>query len=172
MLPVGEHRVASGDATIEQVLETTQEKKISQEFIETIQMINVDILAQIAEVISKNLVQVVKASNMIVFKDRDMKLKIWARSDAKTIFSENDYAIASWVYNNGDLAGKGTKTLVASDFVFIPMVTQDGTVGVIALSADYALLLPQEKYFVAAMANFSAIAAERCMHIIDKSPGG
>jgi hypothetical protein len=45
-------------------------------------------------------------------------------------------------------------------------------VGVIALSADYALLLPQEKYFVSAMANFSAIAAERCTHIINKSLGG
>jgi two-component system sensor histidine kinase KdpD len=132
-------------------------------------MINVDILAQIAEVISKNLAKVVKAPNMIMFMDRDKKLKIWARSDAKLIFSENDYAIANWVYNNGDPAGRGTKTLVASDYMFIPMVTEDGTVGVIALAADYALLLPQEKYFVSAMANFSAIAAERCTHIINKS---
>jgi len=161
-----------GVPAIEQVLETTGEKRISQEFVETIQMINVDILAQIAEVISKNLAKVVKAPNMIMFMDRDKKLKIWARSDAKLIFSENDYAIANWVYNNGDLAGKGTKTLVASDYVFLPMVTEDGTVGVIALSADYALLLPQEKYFVSAMANFSAIAAERCTHIINKSLGG
>jgi len=90
----------------------------------------------------------------------------------KLIFSENDYAIANWVYNNGDPAGRGTKTLVASDFVFMPMTAEDRTVGVLALLTDYALLLPQEKYFISAMANFSAIAAERCTHIINKSQGG
>jgi two-component system sensor histidine kinase KdpD len=161
-----------GVPAIEQVLETTGEKKISQEFVETIHMINVDILAQIAEVISKNLAKVVKAPNMVIFMDRDGKLKIWARSDVKLIFSENDYAIANWVYNNGDPAGRGTKTLVASDFVFMPMTAEDRTVGVLALLTDYALLLPQEKYFISAMANFSAIAAERCTHIINKSQGG
>jgi two-component system sensor histidine kinase KdpD len=161
-----------GVPSIEQVLDTTGEQKISPEFVETIQMINVDILDQIAGVISRYLTKVVKAANMVIFMDRDGKLKIWARSDAKLIFSENDYAIANWVYNNNDLAGKGTKTLVASDFVFLPMVAEDRTVGVIALAADYALLLPQERYFVSAMASFSAIAAERCTHIINKSQGG
>jgi two-component system sensor histidine kinase KdpD len=154
--------------TIEQVLETSVDQKINHGFVETIQMINVDILEQIAGIISNYLMKVFRTSNMVIFKDRDGKLKIWARSDVKTNFSEKDYAIANWVYNNGELAGRGTKTLIASDFVFIPMVTEVGTVGVVAMKADYAILLPQEKYFLSAIANFSAIAAERCTHIINK----
>jgi two-component system sensor histidine kinase KdpD len=154
---------------IEQVFDTKPDIKIEEEFAETIQMINVDILEQIAQIISNYLTKILKVPNFVIFKDRDAKLKIWARSANQIYFSTNDYAIANWVYNNGDMAGKGTRTLTASDFVFIPMVTKEDTVGVIAMMTDYAFLLPQEKYFISAMANFSAIAVEKCTRIIDKS---
>jgi two-component system sensor histidine kinase KdpD len=155
--------------TIEQILETTAEHKISQEFAETIQMINVDILKEITGIISNYLTTVFKIPHMVIFMDLDAKLKIWARSDAGLAFTENDYAIAHWVYNNGEPAGKGTQTLVASEYVFLPMRTEAGTVGVIGLKADYSLLMPQEKYFISAITSLSAIAAERCTHIINKS---
>lgn len=155
--------------TIEQVLETTAEHKISQEFAETIRMINVDILKEITGIISNYLTTVFKIPHLVIFMDLDAKLKIWARSDAALAFTENDYAIAHWVYNNGEPAGKGTQTLVASEYVFLPMLTEVGTVGVIGLKTDYGLLMPQEKYFISAITNLSAIAAERCTHIINKS---
>lgn len=155
--------------TIEQVLETTAEHKISQEFAETIRMINVDILKEITGIISNYLTTVFKIPHLVIFMDLDAKLKIWARSDATLAFTENDYAIAHWVYNNGEPAGKGTQTLVASEYVFLPMLTEVGTVGVIGLKTDYGLLMPQEKYFISAITNLSAIAAERCTHIINKS---
>jgi two-component system sensor histidine kinase KdpD len=155
--------------TIEQVLDTTTQFKINQEFLETIQLINVDILGQISEIISNHLTKIFKTPNIIIFKDRDAKLKIWARSSKQINFPTNDYAITNWVYNNGDIAGRGTKTLNSSDYVFIPMVTKENTVGVIAIIADYALLLPQEKILLSAIANFSAIAAEKCTRIMNKN---
>jgi two-component system sensor histidine kinase KdpD len=154
--------------TIEQAMEASAEHKLSDEFAETIQMINVDILKEITSIISSYLTAVLKMPHLVIFMDRDQELKIWTRSDPALAFTENDYAIASWVYNNGEPAGKGTKTLVAAEYVFLPLRTEEGTVGVIGLKADFGLLMPQEKYILSAIANLSAIAAERCTHIINK----
>ena len=74
--------------------------------------------------------------------------------------------IANWVYEKGDPAGRGTRTLVSSEFVFLPMTTRNGTVGVIALNADYAQVLPQDKYFITAIADFAAISAEKCAKLM------
>jgi two-component system sensor histidine kinase KdpD len=152
---------------VEQILNNAGDN-INQDFFESVHLIIVDILENIAGIVSNYLTKVFKVPNLILFRDRDGKLKIWARSGEITNFIVNDYAIADWVFNNGDMAGKGTKTLVASDFIFIPMKTKDDTVGVIALMADYAWMLPQDKYFISAIANLAAIAAEKNTRIIKR----
>ncbi|MGD0566715.1 MAG: hypothetical protein ABSA34_05200, partial [Candidatus Goldiibacteriota bacterium] len=154
-----------GVPTIEQVMESTAENK-NPELVETIQLINIDIMEQVAGIISGYMSKVLKVPNMIIFKDRDKKIKVWARSDNTAVISKNDMGIANWVYEKGDIAGKGTMTLVSSEFVFLPMTTRNGTVGVIALKTDYALVLPQDKYFITAIADFAAISAEKCAKLM------
>jgi len=153
--------------TIEQVLDTSLESK-NQEIVETIQLINVDILESVAGIVSSYLSKVIKEPNMLIFKDRDGKIKVWARSTANTDLTQNDYAIANWVYEKGSAAGKGTRTLISSEFVFIPLSSKDITVGVIAIKTDYSTILPQDKYFITAIADFAAIAAEKCSRIMSK----
>jgi two-component system sensor histidine kinase KdpD len=150
-----------GVPTIEQVMESTGENR-NPELMETIQLINIDILEQVAGIISGYLSRVLKVQNMVIFKDRDKKIKVWARSDSTVSISGDDMGIASWVYEKGDPAGRGTRTLVSSEFVFLPMTTRNGIVGVIALKEDYAQVLPQDKYIITAIADFAAIAAEKC----------
>ncbi len=160
-----------GVPTIEQVLDTSMESR-NREMVETIQLINIDILEQIAGIISSYLAKAVKSLNMVIFKDMDGKIKIWARSEDALEIAQNDYAIASWVYEKGEPAGKGTRSLVASEFVFIPMNTKNSTVGVIALNTDYALMLPQDKYIITAITDFAAIAAEKCAKIMSQGKSG
>jgi two-component system sensor histidine kinase KdpD len=154
-----------GVPTIEQVMESTAENK-NPELMETIQLINIDIMEQVAGIISGYMLKVLKVPNMIIFKDRDKKIKVWARSDNTSTISKNDMGVANWVYEKGDIAGKGTMTLVSSEFVFLPMATRNGTVGVIALKTDYAQVLPQDKYFITAIADFAAISAEKCAKLM------
>jgi two-component system sensor histidine kinase KdpD len=154
-----------GVPTIEQVMESTAENR-NPELMETIQLINIDIMEQVAGIISGYMSKVLKAPNMIIFKDRDKKIKVWARSDNTAAISKNDMGIANWVYEKGDIAGRGTMTLVSSEFVFLPMTTRNGTVGVIALKTDYAQVLPQDKYFITAIADFAAISAEKCAKLM------
>jgi two-component system sensor histidine kinase KdpD len=123
-------------------------------------------MEQVAGIISGYMLKVLKVPNMIIFKDRDKKIKVWARSDNTSTISKNDMGVANWVYEKGDIAGKGTMTLVSSEFVFLPMATRNGTVGVIALKTDYAQVLPQDKYFITAIADFAAISAEKCAKLM------
>jgi two-component system sensor histidine kinase KdpD len=154
-----------GVPTIEQVMESTSENT-NPELRETIQLINIDILEQVAGIISGYLTKVLKVPNMIIFKDRDKKIKVWARSDDTVNISKNDMGVANWVYEKGDPAGRGTRTLVSSEFIFLPMMTRNGIVGVVALKTDYAQVLPQDKYFITAIADFAAIAAEKCAKLM------
>jgi two-component system sensor histidine kinase KdpD len=159
-----------GVPTIEQVMESAADNK-NAEFIETIQLINVDILEQVSGIISGYLTKVIKTPNMVIFKDRDGKVKVWARSMDSVNITLNDHAIANWVYEKGQEAGLGTGTLITSEFVFLPMLTKNGTVGVIALKTDYSMLLPQEKYFLTAIADFAAIASEKCAKMMKNEAG-
>ncbi len=154
-----------GVPTIEQVMDSTAENR-NPELAETIQLINIDIMEQVAGIISGYLSKVLKVPNMIIFKDRDKKVKVWARSEDDISISKNDMGVANWVYEKGDPAGRGTRTLVSSEFVFLPMETRNGIVGVIALKTDYAQVLPQDKYFITAIADFAAIAAEKCAKLM------
>jgi two-component system sensor histidine kinase KdpD len=153
--------------TIEQVLDTSLESK-NIEMVETIQLINVDILEQVSGIVSGYLTRVIKQPNMIIFRDRDGKIKVWARSAVDAALNQNDYAIANWVYEKGEPAGMGTRTLTSSEFVFVPMKTKNDTVGVIGIKSDYSLLLPQDKYFITAISDFAAIAAEKCARMMGK----
>src|ERR1035437_2199495 len=156
-----------GVPSIESVMESTVENKNS-EIIETIQLINVDILEQVAGIVSAYLSRVLKEPNMVIFKDRDNKLKVWAHSVESALMSQNDHAIANWVYEKGEPAGLGSRTLVASEYVFFPMTAKSGTTGVIAMKTDLSIMLPQDRYFITVIANFAAIAAEKCVKLMGK----
>lgn len=154
-----------GVPSIESVMESATDNQNS-ELKETIQLINVDILEQVAGIVSGYLSRVLKVPNMVIFKDRDNKLKVWAHSVESSAISQNDYAIGNWVYEKGEPAGLGTRTLVASEYVFFPMTAKSGTTGVIGLKTDFSAMLPQDKYFITAIANFAAISAEKCVKLM------
>ena len=156
-----------GVPSIESVMDSAADNK-NTAFVETIQLINVDILEQVAGIVSAYLSRVLKVANMVIFKDRDDKLKIWAHSGGAQSFSQNDRAIANWVYEKGEPAGFGTRTLVTSEYVFFPMTAKNTITGVIGLKADFSAMLPQDKYFITAIANFAAISAEKCVRLMGK----
>jgi two-component system, OmpR family, sensor histidine kinase KdpD len=70
---------------------------------------------------------------------------------------------AGWTWEHGSPAGKGTATLAESDWLFLPMRTGRGPVGVLGVQVDPAggLLAPEMGRLLDTLANQAAVALER-----------
>jgi K+-sensing histidine kinase KdpD len=58
-------------------------------------------------------------------------------------------------------AGAGTETLANVSLSFLPMRSQDTTIGVIGIRRNYQELLPDQRHLVGAIANLVSLAASR-----------
>jgi len=94
----------------------------------------------------------------ILIPDSKGNLQVKAeKTDYKnSTFDEKDLAVASWVYNNAQPAGKGTKTLSSEKWHFLPLKTKESTLGVISLRYDN--LTPEQNHLLESFANIFALA--------------
>jgi two-component system sensor histidine kinase KdpD len=74
-----------------------------------------------------------------------------------------DIAAAKWVWEHGTAAGRGADTLPGAKWLFLPMRTGRGTVGVVGLDSDKtgALLSPDQRRLFDALADQTSLAIER-----------
>jgi two-component system sensor histidine kinase KdpD len=79
------------------------------------------------------------------------------------MLEEADVAAAKWVWDHGTEAGRGSNTLPGAKWLFMPMRTGRGTVGVVGLDSDKpgALLSPDQRRLFDALADQAALAIER-----------
>ncbi|MBV9521899.1 MAG: sensor histidine kinase KdpD, partial [Alphaproteobacteria bacterium] len=77
--------------------------------------------------------------------------------------SEADLAAASWAWTNNRPAGRGADTLPGGQWLFLPLRTARGTVGVLGVARDapHALLTPDERRLLDALADQAGVAIER-----------
>ncbi|MGA2491182.1 MAG: DUF4118 domain-containing protein, partial [Anaerolineales bacterium] len=89
-------------------------------------------------------------------------LKVYALSSGLSI-SDNDQAVAVWVFEHGQLAGRGTDTLPEAALRYQPLKTTRGVVGVLGVKpVDLALQLTREQVrTLDAFANQIGLAIER-----------
>ncbi|MBI3739801.1 MAG: sensor histidine kinase KdpD [Chloroflexi bacterium] len=75
----------------------------------------------------------------------------------------NEFAVASWTFEHGQAAGRGTDTLPAASVRCHPLKTARGLVGVLGIrpAASGGLLTPEQRQTFAAFANHTALAIER-----------
>lgn len=90
------------------------------------------------------------------------QLEVYAQS-AATRLSENEQAVAEWVYRNGQAAGRGTDTLPAATARYLPLRTAQGIIGVLAVKPreSQRSLMPEERQLLEAFADLTAITIER-----------
>jgi two-component system sensor histidine kinase KdpD len=76
---------------------------------------------------------------------------------------ENETAVAAWVYQHGQPAGRGTNTLAAAEAHYLPMKTVQGVVGVLGVKprASGVGLQPEQRRLLEAFASQAALAIER-----------
>jgi len=101
------------------------------------------------------------SSEVIIFLPENGQL-IRRQSSHSTQLSEKEHGVALWVYNLGQVAGLGTDTLPFADSLYIPLLTSQGTLGVIRLRPfqEHQLFTPEKMHLLEACASQIALALE------------
>ena len=74
---------------------------------------------------------------------------------------ESEFAVASWVYEHGQIAGRSTETLPGARYLFVPLISGNKTRGVFGILVDDKKINAEEKRLIDAWAGLTAIAIER-----------
>lgn len=94
--------------------------------------------------------------------DASPRLRVFAQSPGLEL-DENEMAVATWSFEHGEPAGRGTDTLGAAQVRYLPLKTARGTVGILGIAPTEpgAVLTPEQRRLLEAFANLIATAVER-----------
>jgi two-component system sensor histidine kinase KdpD len=82
----------------------------------------------------------------IFLPDETGRLQLKAADKPGVTLSETEKAVAVWVYNNGQPAGKSTNTLSSAAWYYLPVKMSEKTIGAVGIkTADPEKLLTQEQ---------------------------
>ena len=104
------------------------------------------------------------ASEVAIFlPDESGKLKVTLGGPASFTANDRELAVAQWVFEHGQLAGAGTDTLPDAHALYVPLVSPQGSVGVLALRPIELgrFNAPDQRQFLETLASQIALAIER-----------
>jgi len=126
-------------------------------------------LNQIAWNFVKHTGVVIGRNTVMLLPDNNGKLVLAGKYDigvpdcqgGQAILPAAEYAVASWVLANGQVAGRSTETLPGANFLFIPLSADSRTVGVFGIHLGQQKITQEERQLIFAWAGLAAIAVER-----------
>lgn len=103
-------------------------------------------------------------SSVIYMPDKEGRLEIQTIStDTASLTTKRERAVASWVFENGKFAGKGTETLSGAEGIYVPLKIEQkklGTLGV--LPADpKRMTLPAQRRLLEGFAGLASLSIMR-----------
>lgn len=105
------------------------------------------------------------ADVMLFMPDSNGKLKLITSKfqTEEDFLDDNEFGVASWVYEHKEMAGAGTDTLNGAAALYLPLDTEEGTQGVlgIRLEAIADFMTPEEERQLKIFANLTAVAIAR-----------
>jgi two-component system sensor histidine kinase KdpD len=106
--------------------------------------------------------QMLKLRVVILLPEGD-SVALRAGYPPEDMLAEADIAAAKWVWDHGTEAGRGANTLPGAKWLFLPMRTGRGTVGVVGLDSEKPgpLLTPDQRRLFDALGDQAALAIER-----------
>ncbi len=119
---------------------------------------------QILDAVARHVASVF-SRDVAIFVPEDSKLEV-ALQTGDFPLSANERAVATWVFEHGEPAGRGTDTLPAAAARYMPLKTAQGIRGVLGVrpkaSGDPALT-PEQRRLLDAFASQAALALERSL---------
>jgi len=119
-------------------------------------------LDQIVQTVIRHVEQTF-ARRTVIFLPAGERLQLTAGSAALAL-DENERAVADWVFQHGEPAGRNTNTLSAANLHYLPLKTPRRVVGVLGVAAAASrepVLTPEQRRLLEAFANQAALAIER-----------
>jgi two-component system sensor histidine kinase KdpD len=93
----------------------------------------VDKLGNVLESIVSNVASSLEGQVVLLLPNENAQLVLLQDSGAVNFLDENELAVASWVFDRGQKAGKGTETLGAAAALYMPLSTEQGVQGVLGI---------------------------------------
>lgn len=122
-------------------------------------------LDKILRTATQHISEVFASEVAALLPDETGELIIKANSGALFTLDEKELSVARWVYNLGQLAGLGTKTLPFVPALYVPLLGKKEIVGVLRiLPADpNRLAIPEQLHLLETFANQTALVIETDM---------
>ncbi len=104
----------------------------------------------------------------LILLPREGRLAIAAGYPPEDEVGDKDAAAAAWTWANGRPAGRGSTTLPAADWLFLPLKTARGPVGVLGVQmVGQDLLAPEDSRLLETLGDQAAVAIERTILVAD-----
>jgi two-component system sensor histidine kinase KdpD len=112
---------------------------------------------------SKEIAEAFDCDVLILLPEESGLLKVAAQTGKGMTVDERKLGVANWVFQNGQMAGRGTETLSSASLFYMPLKAQGGIIGVLVvdLKKPGLVLLPEQRRLLESLANIVALALSR-----------
>ena len=119
----------------------------------------------LARLAARQVEELVQGPSLVLLPDDADQLQATGPPPEAFATDVREGAVADWVFRNGRPAGKGTDTLPAAAFLYLPLPGAQATLGVLALQprAEMLPLTPEQSGLLEALARQIAAAVERAL---------
>lgn len=126
-------------------------------------LMSADNLESLLRYATKEITEAFECEVMILLPDENRKLQVRAQMGEHLVFDERRLGVATWVFEHGQPAGRGTETLSSATLFYLPLKAKEVTVGVLGVSLGKPdrLLLPEQRRLLESFASIIAMALAR-----------
>ncbi|PKU25374.1 sensor histidine kinase [Telmatospirillum siberiense] len=109
----------------------------------------------------------IRGKSLVLLPDEG-RLSIAAGYPPEDELGDKDAGAADWTWANGRPSGRGSTTLPAADWLFLPLKTARGPIGVLGMQmAGQEQLTPEDSRLLETLADQAAVAIERTILVAD-----
>ncbi|WP_088189251.1 sensor histidine kinase KdpD [Desulfosporosinus sp. FKA] len=118
----------------------------------------------------KKVSDVIQGDVDILVPEASGQLVLRASTNFNSAFEENERAVATWAFENKQIAGRGTDTLGGAKGFYLPLVSEQGICGVLGVQfkSSKRYLLSEKRSLIDAFASLTALAIAR-ISLVEKA---
>ncbi|MEI7421053.1 MAG: ATP-binding protein [Prolixibacteraceae bacterium] len=112
-------------------------------------------IKEVSRIASKYVKKYFSLDSAIILKTRFNKIGFSPEEGNEIKLSENDFAVAEWVYKNSVPAGRFSETMSSEAYTFYPLAGNSGNMGVIAVALENVFTQGEEQFWEAFLSQIS-----------------
>ncbi len=134
-------------------------------------LMSADNLESLLRYATKEIAEAFECEVMILLPDENRKLQVRAQMGEHLVFDERRLGVATWVFEHGQPAGRGTETLSSATLFYLPLKAKEVTLGVLGVSLGKPdrLLSPEQRRLLESFASIIAMALARNLPVPEPS---